>query len=317
MVETSCNYLEKLIWQYGVNSQQIEQQSVSRFTKMTIGQTSIETYFGIGFFFFFTITCVFGNGLALYLLIGSKKKKVADLLLIHLCFCEGLGALWGIVDFSLAVHVKTYSRNLLFVVGEVVIYVSVYETLICITVDRFLALKYNLRYRSIVTKKRFFVLLPAIWVLSASLAVICALTPTKVYYVMWSVLDVFTVVTLVTTYSYIIITVRKQKRIFKGNSSWRSQFKYQIPLCICLTYLILIFIPNLILSIKSDLPILWFNVLLYINYCCDPLIYVLFSLYERRRKKKLSANARNIDSTKSRNSDIEMIVISSSTMQPE
>ena len=286
-------------------------------TNQTSIETDVETDVCVGLFFFFTVTCVFANGLALYLLIRSKKKKVADLLLIHLCFCEGLGALWGIVDVSLAVHLKTLSRTLLFYIGEVVIYVSVYETLICLTIDRFLALKFSLRYRSIVTKRSFFLLLPAIWLLSAFLGVMCALTPTKVYYVMWSVLDVFTVVTLVTTYSYIIITVRKQKRIFKGNSSWRSQFKYQIPLCICLTYLILIFIPNLILSIKSDLPILWFNVLLYINYCCDPLIYVLFALFERRRKKKLSANARNIDSTKSRNSDIEMTVISSSTMQPE
>ena len=214
---------------------------------------SIDTYIAKGIIISFYAASAFANGVALYLLLKKKTKKVANLLLLHFCFCEGLGALWEIVNTSKALHHKTFSRSSVHFVGEAFIYGSVYQTLICITIDRFCAIKFNFRYRSIVTKGRLFLLLPAIWVLSTSLGVICAYTSIEVYYVMWSVLDVFTATTLVISYSYIITTVLRQKRIFKQNSSCRSQFKYEIPLCICLTYLMLIFIPNLVITIKSDL----------------------------------------------------------------
>ena len=115
----------------------------------------------------------------------------------------------------------------------------VYQTLICITtIDSSIAVKYNFHHRCIVTKCRSYAPLPAIWVLSASLAVLYALTSIKVYYVMWITLDIFTAATLVMCYLYIMITMHRQKRIFKRNSSCRSQFKYEIPLGTCLTYLI-------------------------------------------------------------------------------
>ena len=228
-----------------------------------------------------------------------KEKKVSDLLLIHMCFCESLGVTWGIVNVCFTLRQGKLPFTVLDLLGEVVIYASVYQTLICITLDRFLAVKLNFRYRSIVTKYRLCVLIPVIWVVSALLGTLLALTNFKVYFVTWNVLDACTVTTLLVSYTYIIMTVHKQKRIFKLNSSCRSQFKYQIPLCICLTYLAFIFIPNLTLSIKSDLHGLWFMVVYSVNYCCDPLIYVLFSQYEKRRKRKLVKNSRTTDSQKS------------------
>ena len=280
---------------------------------MIIDNSSIDTYIAKGLIIFFYVASAFANGLALYLLLTKKTKNVADLLLIHFCFCEGLGTIWEIANISVALHHKSFSRSSVHFVGEAVIYGSVYQTLICITLDRFFAIKFNIRYRSIVTKSRFFVLLPPIWVLSTSLGVLSALTSIEVYYTMCSVFEVFTATILVLSYAYIIITVLKQKRIFQQNSSSHSQFKYEVPLCICLTYLILIFIPDLILTIKSDLYVLWFDVGYSINYFCDPLIYVVFSQYEKRQKKK--NNPRNADNTGSRNNDREMTVISSNTMQ--
>ena len=279
--------------------------------------TSTDTYVGMGILMFLWIASAIANGLALYLLLKTTKKKVADLLLIHICFWEGLGALWKIVNASLALHQKQLSRSLIHSIGGVVVYVSVCQTLICITIDRFLAVKLNFRYRSMVTKHRFYALLPAIWAISTSLGVLCALTSRKVMYLSWIVMDTITTATLVMSYSYIIITVHRQNRIFKRNSSVRSQFKYKIPLCICLTYLIFIFIPDMIINIKSDLPILWFSVVFSINYCSDPLIYVVFSQCERRQKKKLSNISRDADSTKGSNGDREMTVISSNKVQSE
>ena len=66
---------------------------------MIIDDFSIETHVVIGIFFFFCIACVLAD-------FKTKKKIVADLLLIHLCFCEGLGALWGIVDATLIFRLK-------------------------------------------------------------------------------------------------------------------------------------------------------------------------------------------------------------------
>ena len=72
---------------------------------------SIDTYIAKGITIFFYAASAFANGVALYLLLKKKTKKVADLLLLHFCFCEGLGALWEIVNTSKALHHKTFSRS--------------------------------------------------------------------------------------------------------------------------------------------------------------------------------------------------------------
>ena len=257
--------------------------------------SSTKDHVGIGIYFLFLSASTVANGVALYLLFNTKKKKVADLLLIHMCICESLAAMWQIVHNSLAVRHKTgqtLTGTPLNLVGEVVIFSSLYQIMICITIDRYLAVKLNLRYRLIVTKYRFFVTSTIIWTLSSLLGVLYALTSMGVYYVIWNVFDAITVATIIICYSYIIWTVHRQKCIFKINSSCRNQFRYHIPLWIGLTFIFLIFIPNLVLTINNNLYGVWFLVIFSFNYCCDPLIYVL-SLYCERKRKQLVTNSSN------------------------
>ena len=93
---------------------------------------------------------------ALVLIVGQKKKKVSDVLVMHLCSCELVTVIfvycidclyfWNVIDFrSDATYIWPIYTAL---------YISVYQSVVLIVVDRVLAVYLVLKYKVFVTKKQ-------------------------------------------------------------------------------------------------------------------------------------------------------------------
>ena len=91
---------------------------------------------------------------ALVLIARQKKKTVSNILVIHLCGCELVAAIFGYCRVCL------YNWNVIERYHDAIemlyiaFYASVYQSVMMIVLDRVLAVYLELKYRVVVTKKK-------------------------------------------------------------------------------------------------------------------------------------------------------------------
>ena len=252
---------------------------------MIIDTNSLIDKIGLGVCFVELSLSLIVNSFALRLLIKKKRdRKVSDLLIMHLCICEFLYAVWEMVNYSLLLHLKKSKGTVVHVVGEAILFSSIYQSILCVTLDRVLAVRLNIRYRAMVTKRRCLFLLPVLWMISIAVGLLIGLTSERVLLAMWISWDSIAGFTMISGYSYIFIIVVSQRRRFSGTSSLRNQLRLQVPLCIGGTFFCLWLIPDLIINIDRQLYCVWILVLWFANIIFDPMVYVISSHYFRKRK---------------------------------
>ena len=244
---------------------------------MIIDFKSLDSQIGFGICCLELSVSLIANGIALNLLRKKRERKVADLLITHLCGSEFLFATWELVFYSFHYQLQYTKESRLNVIGQTVLFSSIYQSVLCITIDRVLSVGLSFRYRAFVAKRKLILLLMVVWIISICMGAISFLTTRQHILIFWICFDIISAITIVSGYSYIIYTVRLQKRQFAANCPQTRLFRYQVPLCIGVTFFYLWLVPDLVLNINSDLYCVWILVLWHANIMFDPLVYALHS----------------------------------------
>ena len=255
---------------------------------------SLENKIASGILLLVCVGCMVANGYAIFLLSTKRPKKVADILLLHLCVTDIAIVIWdvtlGITKWLMVTN--EVQLNFIWDIGLQLLCALFYQSIICISWDRFLAARLHLTYRAIVTKSKLKLVVILMWVLSLTCAIISVTNPSPfkntTIWVFWSVLTIFSIGI---PYTYVFIVIYRQKRRFTKDSTRiiAPNFKYEIPLCITVSYILLVFIPDVMIMVDIRLLTGWILVIYHTNYLVDPLVYVLLtSHYKRRLNRQLS-----------------------------
>ena len=165
-------------------------------------------------------------------------------------------------------------------------------TLTAISVDRLLALLLGLRYRQVVTLKRIYRIVVVFWILSTTGATIWYLNESIVaWYV--CVIEAFSVVTTIFSYTKIFLTLRHNQIHAQGNvnqgqpsqivSLNRARYRktvfsalwVQLALVVCTLPVTIVEVFRLQRGVTSDIMVDTFfsYTLVYLNSSLNPILY--------------------------------------------
>ena len=222
---------------------------------------------------------------ALVLIARQKKKKVSDILVMHLCGCELTTVIYGYCKDCLHYWKNIDNNdNTIHMLLYVVLYTSVYQSVLIIVLDRVLAVHMVLKYKAFVTKQKLAIVLSITWAVSLATGVIIYFTDWKV----WLFWDFTMMIIIVSSYLYIIISVYRRKRAMARHTlqSGTSQLKYQIPLSITCSFVLTVLLPDLVVALNPELYCIWLDVIWSLNWISDPLVYVIFTKLQHRKDEK-------------------------------
>ena len=152
-------------------------------------------------------------------------------------------------------------------------------SIILITVDRVVAVKFCLQYRAIVTKKRLLILLAFCWAVCISHGFIVWYFPFEVLNKILATWEILVTVVIVAGYGYIIAIVQQRNRNLVEDNNHkirRPNLKLTVPALIVLTFFFFCLIPDLLLAIGVKFS-LWILSSFYFNFTTDSLIYIFGS----------------------------------------
>ena len=249
---------------------------------------------GVGIWYVEAVVDLCAQAVALYYLKKKKNRKPADLLVLHLCCSEVFYVVWDLVNYSVSFYFQYASESTIHIVGNVVFASSFYQSVLWITFDRVIRIKYGLQYMQVFTNKKLAILLVLTWIISFSSGVINWFLPPGKHILMWIVQDSVSALVLIASYVYIIVKIHLRNKIFcKNSASSKMTFKIQIPLCIVLSLFCCFLIPDVILITNQDLYSVWFLIVWYLNFLFDPIIYVFFT--RRRNERRMSSVSQTED----------------------
>ena len=229
------------------------------------------------------------------------------LILINLSSCQILLAI-SRTTYTVIHHYEIPTDNIykLAALGFVYVELSTYYlVIISLTVDRFIACKYPLRYAIVLSRKKMRIILATAWILglvvnlpqlfiSASVAVFIF------NYATLPVLDFTFVLTAITVYGYLLYKVQKRKRDklsrHNGKERERSQNYKLIKMAamINLRFFLLVTIPDIIFAMNlsanfGSKSVLRFILVFcwYVNPVFDPITYVFMQKGIRRELRRL------------------------------
>ena len=175
-----------------------------------------------------------------------------------------------------------------------------YFAMYVMIIDRYLACKYPLRHRILVTKRRIFILCVSLW-LFVTFAFIIAKVGTgavftfRTHSIIWFILDGIFMFLSLLTYGTIFHRIIKSKRLQtqSSNSSQQSNYPnratgnktfYGVVGLITLTFCVFVITPHLILLLGStNIGVLMYSV----GFLVDPIIYIFMRRDLRSELKKL------------------------------
>ena len=258
----------------------------------------LERYIGLGVWYIIAVGGLIANGYAIFLQIKSKSKKVSDRLVMHLCFSEMLIMAWHLVTRSLVWFAKIAQASTVRKIGGQLTTSLLFQTVICISLDRLLAASLVFRYKIFVTKRRLMIVLIIIWIFAITSSILCVFMSynTTRIWLFWSGL---TMVSIIATYSYIFSVLFAARRTFQNDSSQanRRVFNYQVPLAIAIIFILTNFIPCLVILVNEKLFNIWVLVTLYSNGIFDPLVYVYFHAYKKRHAQSQRERSYTVSNT--------------------
>ena len=158
-----------------------------------------------------------------------------------------------------------------------------------LTLDRALAIKLNLKYRTLVTKKILVAEIVAVWLISAVLGYVDTLLFNTSDNIVSLTLEVIYIIFFIATYTYIFFEVKHRQQILRqnGNQSTNNpQLTLKIPFLIGLAFICFVLVPDIIIYGSHNIP-LWLMILWYMYYIADPVLYIMVLPKVRRQLPKL------------------------------
>ena len=238
-------------------------------------------------YIFVGILALILNLLGLFLLVTHKRKSISHLCLIHLCIVEVIFYTFDISYKTRCVMLFNWTSNRDDFYWKkpwtLVLSVAQYLSVMLLTTDRVLAVRLGLKYKFVMTRKKFLLALVVTWVLCLLHYPYYFLTRRHTIYLFWySALGAFITI----SYIYIIANVKISVKNSQGAATFPGQkrVKYEVPFLITLTIACLYFIPEVL--IELGIYTIWYNVVWALNFLCDPLIYIFGSLAIRKRLKQ-------------------------------
>ena len=237
------------------------------------------------------VSSVFLNGISLYILLRKPKRTVGDLLLTHLSCTEVALAALRLVFGSIYIYFDSNTESEIHLIVESILLTCIYQSMISITLDRAFAVKLTYRYKIIVTKKKTFIALVIVHLISLMVGFLkwqmCDSVHHQIVAMVNSLVwDCLILIITVVGYTYIILTILIARKILNKSSSSipTLKIKYTIPLCITGTFVCFCVVPDLICVINRNLYSVWLVVIWNLNLISDPLIYVLISKCKIKRR---------------------------------
>ena len=225
-----------------------------------------------------TIAAIVCHVFALMLFIKQKNIGVSDLLVAHLCGCEFVSVITEYVTMTLY-YWKQIDWKHNYIDGPIVLalFVMCYLSIVSITLDRVLVVLLALKYKMYVAKKKVVIVFCTIWFVSIGMGLFHYFTDNEEEIYLF--FDLTIIIVIITSYSYISIAVLVRRRAIRRNGSQSNSvnIRYQIPLCIVITFVVTIFVPDLILLVRPDFYSVWIEVIWTLNWISDPLAYVILT----------------------------------------
>ena len=257
---------------------------------------SLNELVALCFWYVIALSGIIANACATILLMRKKRKKISDLLIIHLCMSELLLVVWHLGSRTLTWFGGLAKASMIQKVGSQFTTSLFYQSLIYISLDRMLAVRLNFRYRVVVTKERFQVIVAIIWIVAIITGIICGFIAYN-NTLIWGTWSAITMMSIIVSYGYIICVLIQQRRKFNGDSARsHGKIRYRVPVWIVISFFAFLFIPDIILLINENIFSNWFLVMWYTNYLLDPIVYVFFEKCRnnkkliQRRKPKIKVN---------------------------
>ena len=224
----------------------------------------------------------------LFLLATQKRKQVIDIILIHLTVVDLLNILLDGLDiFMLLIVEKTTLSKYIQTVVLFIVILQIINVFL-VTFDRTLIVKFKGLYRERVTVGRTMLMIVAAWMIALPNIVIHWYPSRALYYKIIFGWDVSLVVAVCISYTYIFVNLfLRQKKLSPGTQQPSvHRPNITVPVFIVITNICFYTIPDFLLASRLFPYSIWFPVMWYFNYICDPVIYIFGMRKFRKRLKK-------------------------------
>ena len=250
---------------------------------------------------------VFIQIVALFFLLRSERKRGnrnQRTIITALCACELAGASFTITSYLFEFYVSLLATDIIFCFENIFTMLNYYFIMVLLTIDRLLVFYLNIRYASRFNFKKLLKLIfsavTVSFVTTVTILILIVLRKRtwqqfeSVIYIMFLSFDIPYILLAIVTYSYIFIVYRRHLKLKKNiqGSNNKEHFKLLVPSLIIGTSLIFFILPdflnvtyryNLIIY-SNDLVTFVATILYRIGWIVDPLIYIFYSNFKRKRK---------------------------------
>ena len=250
---------------------------------------------------------VFIQIVALFFLLRSERKRGnrnQRTIITALCACELTGALFTITSYLFEFYVSLLATDIIFCFENIFTMLNYYFIMVLLTIDRLLVFYLNIRYASRFNFKKLLKLIfsavTVSFVTTVTILILIVLRKRiwqqfeSVIYIMFLSFDIPYILLAIVTYSYIFIVYRRHLKLKKNiqGSNNKEHFKLLVPSLIIGTSLIFFILPDFLnvtyrynLIIYSNDLVTYVATILYrIGWIVDPLIYIFYSNFKRKRK---------------------------------
>lgn len=258
------------------------------------------------------------HGSGMYLLWTDPHFKVMYMLLFNLSTAAIIYATFDFLfNIWLCFNQATYHSDLIRTTGWMILFPPQFFAYILLTCDRVLIVHLGLKYKPYVTKRRVFIVSVSFWILNI-FHIIYYWYPSpefsKWYFLIW---DSLLIILFAASYSYIFISVRKQRSKVSTNS--KKSLNYKVPFYIVLSMFFSWFIPDLLIQTEVVEMNIWLSIWWALNLMCDPLIYIVGipSITYRLREYwcKVTANSQIEPDRRRRSFSVDRIIAKDRIME--
>ena len=140
---------------------------------------------------------------ALKTIISKRRKRVSDILVMHLRGSESITVIFGYCKYCLYYWNKIDdNHDTIHQLVFTALYTNVYLSVLLIVLNQVLAVHLVLKYKVFVTKRRLLIVFSITWLISLATGLIRYLSKTKV----WLFWDIASIVVIISSYSFIMIS---------------------------------------------------------------------------------------------------------------